>query len=339
MRMNWPPLLTALTLIPLGSIMVRSAESTYPAGVEVKDYAGWKNAIHLANGEVLAVAVPGAGGRLLRYQLHGENILYYDPALAGKTLADLNGRGAHGGHQIDIGPELRGMPKHDDLWWGEYAWHIPGPYSARLTSKPDPGAGVQITKEFVLDSDNGDLGVTQTIRNSSTATVKYCLWDRTLCPGDGFAIIPLNRNSRFANKWALRVKDAGDKWLYDGNAKAPREVKVIKNHLVVKCNGPATKVGTDSAEGWIAYVRGKLLYVKYFPYYSGGEYTDGGCSAEIYFNERFAELEPLSPEVELNPGDSFEFPEKWVLIELDEMVNTAEQAQKAVRKIPPSPFK
>ena len=229
MHMNWPPLLTALTLSTLALCSVRSAESNYPAGVEVKNYAGWTNAIHLANGEVLAVAVPGAGGRLLRYQLHGENVLYYDPTLAGKTFGDLNGRGAHGGHQIDIGPELRGMPKRDALWWGEYAWHIPGPYSARLTSKPDPDAGVQISKEFVLDPDNGDLGVTQTIKNTSGATVKYCLWDRTLCVNDGFAIIPLNRGSRFPNKWALRVKDAEGKWLYDGNAKAPREVKVIKN--------------------------------------------------------------------------------------------------------------
>ena len=338
MRINWHPLLTAFALTAPGLFSAGSAESTYPAGVEVKDYSGWKNAVQLDNGEVLAVAVPGAGGRLLRYQLHGENILYLDPALAGKTLAELKG-GGHGGHQIDIGPELRGMPPHPDLWWGDYTWHIPGPYSVRLTSKPDPGAGVQITKEFVLDPDDGDLGVTQTIKNTSRETVKYCLWDRTLCAGDGFAIIPLNRNSRFANKWALRVKDAEGKWQYDGNATAPREVKVIKNHLVVKCNGPATKLGADSAEGWIAYVRGKLIYVKYFPYYGGGVYTDGGCSAEIYFNERFAELEPLSPEVELNPGDSFVFPEKWVLIELDEVVNTAEEAQRVVRKIPPSPFK
>jgi len=315
-----------------------AADAVYPVGTSVGDYAGWKNAVTLANGEVQAVIVPEAGGRVLRYGLHRENILWENAELAGKSAAELDGRSA-GGYQIDIGPELRGMPPHKDLWAGAYAWHIPGPYSARVTSKPDPGAGVQIIKEITMDPDNGDLGILQTLKNTSAETVKYCLWDRTLCLNTGFAIIPLNRNSQFRNKWALRVKDAEGRWQYDGNAAAPREVKVIKNHLIVRCQGPATKVGADSTEGWIAYVRGKLLFVKYFPYYPAGNYTDGGCSVEVYFDERVAEMEPLSPEVELKPGDSHTFPEKWTLIELDEMVNTPEQAQKIVRKIPPSPFK
>lgn len=315
-----------------------AAETPYPEGTEVGDYAGWKSAVTLANGEVRAVIVPEAGGRVLRYELHRENILWENAELAGKTAAQLDGRSA-GGYQLDIGPELRGMPPHKDLWAGDYAWHIPGPYAARLTSKADPGAGVQLIKEFTLDPDSGDLGILQTMKNTSHEVVKYCLWDRTLCLNTGFAIIPLNRHSRFENKWALRVKDAEGKWQYDGNAPAPREVKVIKNHLIVRCQGPATKVGADSAAGWIAYVRGKLLFVKYFPYFADGNYSDGGCSAEVYFDERLAEMEPLSPEVELKPGESYTFPEKWTLIELDEMVNTPEQAQRAVRKIPPSPFK
>jgi len=316
-----------------------AADSVYPAGTTVDAYAGWTNAVSLDNGEALAVIVPSAGGRALRYALHHQNILFLSPELNGKTLADLNGSWAHGGHQIDIGPELRGMPPHNDLWWGEYAWHISGPYAVRVTSKPDPGAGVQITKEFTLDRDSGDLGVLQTIKNTSEQLVKYCLWDRTLCLNSGFAVIPLNLKSQFANHWALRVKDAQGNWQYDGNARAPREVKVIKNHLVVSCQGPATKVGADSTAGWIAYVRGNLLFVKYFPYFGGGEYTDGGCSTEVYFDERVAEMEPLSPEVEMKPGESFTFPEKWTLIELGEMVSTPEQAQRAVRRIAPSPFR
>lgn len=329
---------TALLAVLTAPNALRSADSVYPAGTEVGDYAGWKSAVTLANGEVRAVIVPEAGGRVLRYGLHRENILWENTELAGMSAAELKGRSA-GGYQIDIGPELRGMPPHPDLWAGEYAWHIPGPYSARVTSKADPVAGVQIIKEFTMDPDRGDLGILQTLKNTSGETVSYCLWDRTLCLNSGFAIIPLNRNSRFKNKWALRVKDTDGRWQYDGNAKAPREVQVIKNHLIVRCQGPATKVGADSTEGWIAYVRGKLLFVKFFPYYPAGNYTDGGCSVEVYFDERFGELEPLSPEVELKPGESYTFPEKWVLIELDEMVNTPEQAQRVVRKIPRSPFK
>lgn len=317
----------------------RAADTIYPEGATVGDYAGWKNAVTLDNGEFRAVIVPGAGGRALRYSLNHQNIFFLNPALNGKTLADLDGGGAHGGHQIDIGPELRGIPPHADLWWGEYTWHIPAPYTVRVTSKPDPAVGVQITKEFTMDRDNGDLGIVQIMKNTSAKPVSFCLWDRTLCLGEGFAVIPLNSGSRFENKWALRIKDAEGNWQYDGNAETPREVRVIGNRLVVSCKGPATKVGADSSEGWIAYVRENLIYVKYFPVINGGNYSDGGCSAEVYFDQRFAEMEPLSPEIELKSGGDFAFPEKWALIALDEIVTTPEQAERAVRKIPPSPFK
>lgn len=316
-----------------------AADDVYPAGVTVGPYAGWTRSISINNGETLLVIVPGAGGRALRYALNNENIFFLSPDLDGKTLADLNGRGAHGGHQIDLGPELGKIPDHPELWWGDYSWHVPGPYSVEVTSKADPVTGVRITKSFVMDPDNGELGITQTMENTTTNPVKYCLWDRTLCLNDGFAVIPLNRKSCFANRWALRVKDAKGDWQYDGGAKAPEQVHVVMDHLVVRCQGPATKVGADNLTGWIAYVRGRLMYVKYFPCFPKGSYTDGGCSAEVYFDQGVAELEPLSPEVELKPNETYEFPEKWTLLELDEPVTTPEQAVRATQRIPASPFK
>jgi len=116
-------------------------------------------------------------------------------------------------------------------------------------------------------------------------------------------------------------------------------VRIIKEHLVARCVGPATKIGADSTAGWIAYARGRLLFVKFFPFYADGTYTDGGCTVELYFDERVAELEPLSPEILLQPGQSFTFPEKWVLIQLKEPVNSHEDAVKVIGQIPRSPFR
>jgi hypothetical protein len=79
--------------------------------------------------------------------------------------------------------------------------------------------------------------------------------------------------------------------------------------------------------------------VKYFPYSPKGDYSDGGNSVELYFDKSVGELEPLSPEVTLKPGESYSFPEKWTLIELNDEVTTFEEARKLVKKVPPSPFK
>ncbi|HAV61898.1 MAG TPA: hypothetical protein DCY13_05995, partial [Verrucomicrobiales bacterium] len=172
-----------------------------------------------------------------------------------------------GGFQSDLGPELRGIPAHDVLWRGVHSWHIPGPFMARVTSKPDPVTGVQLEKEFVIDPDNGELGMTLKMINVSKEPVSYCHWDRTLCHGGGFAIIPLNAKSQFRNRWALRTGERGRDWRYDGNAPLPRGAKVMKNHLIVQCQGPPTKLGADSTEGWIAYARGRQMLVKFFPHY------------------------------------------------------------------------
>lgn len=313
-------------------------KSVYPAGVQVRDYTGWHNSIFLDSGDVEAVIVPGAAGRVMRYALNYENIIHENPETAGRVLTNPEDRWSFGGYQIDLGPELRGIPRHDELWRGVYSWHIPGPFTARVTSKPDPSTGIEITKEFVMDPDNGDLGIVQIMRNISSTNLSYCLWDRTLCKGGGFAIVPLNSRSRFKNKWAKRVGDGVGTWAYDGAAEEPRELEIRRGHAIIQCQGPASKFGFDSTEGWIAYARGKLLFVKYFPYFPDGNYSDGGCSVEVYFNETFAELEPLSPEVPLEPGASYSFPEKWVLIELDRPINTHRDASRILDRIPPSPF-
>jgi len=99
------------------------------------------------------------------------------------------------------------------------------------------------------------------------------------------------------------------------------------------------KVGTDTHDGWIAYVRGRILFIKFFPVYPKGEYSDGGNTLEFYCSATLAELEPLSPETRLKSGEEYQFPEKWVLLDLPQEVTTYEQARAAVKRIPKSPFK
>jgi hypothetical protein len=221
---------------------------------------------------------------------------------------------------------------------GLYHWQIPKDFTARVSSERDLNVGVQMEKEIIIEPGTGDLGITQTMRNISDKDVAYCLWDRTLCKNDGFAFFPLNKKSRFKAGWSLRRTTDG-KYVYDGTNPASPDVKIMKGVLVARCGGPATKVGADSDAGWIAYARGRLLFVKYFPYTPNGNYPDGGNSVELYFDENVAELEPLSQEVKLRPNETFSFPEKWSLIELKQEVLTFEQARAIVKQIPASPFR
>jgi hypothetical protein len=277
---------------------------------------------------VRAIATPGAGGRIPHYSVGGENVMWAIPATEGSPRP--------GGYQCDVGPEMRIIPRHPVLWSGEYSWRRLGEAGFALASAPDPVLGLQLEREVEMDAAGG-LSILQRVRNVTAGEKSYCLWDRTLCKSGGFTLIPLSEKSRFPAGWVIGKRNEGA-WDYDGVTPAHENVRVMDGVLVIRSQGPEQKVGADSDGGWIAYVRGRVLFVKYFPFDPEGAYTDGGLSVAHYFNEALAELEPISPEVSLATGAEYAFPERWTLTELDREITTHEQARALVDSIPPSPF-
>jgi hypothetical protein len=320
---------------------VVAADDTASPAVSRETYAGWTNALTLRGGDIRLTVVPSAGGRVVHYSLNGENLFYENTSAAGKTLATVPNFNP-GGAQMDIGPELRGIPRHNNMWVGEWLGGTPRPNSIFVVSPAEMSVGVQMEKEFTIDPQTGDVGVIHRLRNVVTNDVSFCFWDRTLCKAGGYALIPLNKKSRFKARWAMRRGDKVENYTYDGDKPSDPRARVIDGVLVVQAKdlpeARFLKVGADSDAGWIAYTRGKLLYVKHFPIDRKGTYTDGGCNTEFYCDARLAEVEPLSPEYMLKPGGTVEFPEKWTLLELPQEATTFEKARELVKRIPKSPF-
>jgi hypothetical protein len=291
----------------------------------------WSRCLFMDSSEakVSVVMSPAIGGRIVSYSLNGDNILF-DGATAGrKDMA--------GGYQCDVGPETLDLPEHPTLWTGANSWQFK-PWNVRMMSEPDSVTGVQIDKEVTLEPDTGELGLTQWMKNTSTNQVAYCLWDRTLCQGGGFVLVPLNSNSFYPSGWAIHPEIDASFHLENGKYVSPH-VKNMDGVLVMEAKGAPTQIGADSRDGWIAYVRGNLLFVKYFQVFPTADYTDDANTVEVFCNDQVAELQLLSPEVKLRPMQNYSFPEKWTLIQLDRKVTSFKQARKLVDKIPPSPFR
>jgi hypothetical protein len=305
--------------------------------VERTSYLGWDNSFVLSGSAVRAVIVPQAGGRIFEYSLNGQNILFQGPAAHATASLELGRPAPAVGYQCDLGPEIRGLQPHDGLWVGPYAVEPLEELGVELKSAADSSLGIQLEKEIMIDPESGDLGITQRMRNVSRNETSFCLWDRTLCQGGGFAFFPVRKKSHFPARWSIRRSNGG-KYSYDGRKPDSPNVQILNGILIAKCEGEPVKLGADSEAGWIAYVRGRWLFVKYFPFSPKGTYSDGGNSVELYFDPQVAELEPLSPEVNLKKGESYDFPEKWTLVELDDRVSTFAEVRALVSRIAPSPF-
>jgi hypothetical protein len=310
-----------------------------PAGVETRTYTGWRNCVFLNASEIPAqvVVVPAVGGRVAHFSFNGQNILFENTATQGATLAEVPADLRLGGYQCDLGPDSRAIPAHWQLLQGPQRWKSDALFSVKLFGAPDPALGVAIDKDFVLAGDTGELGLVQRLRNVSDQPVSYCLTDRTLCKNGGFVFFPLNKKSRFKAGWSLWHETAGTNF-YDGAYPDSPDVRVLGGVLVAQTGGNVTRFGADTDAQWIAYARGTLLFVKYFLYSPGGDYSDGGNSVEVYFDRRLTELDLLSPETKLAAGQSYIFPEKWALLPLKKEVATIEEARELVRIVPPPPF-
>ncbi len=308
---------------------------------ETETFNGLTNCLVLRGGDNRAVISPAVGARLLSYSINGENIIYENIESWGRTLLNSTNHFWAGGYQLDLGPEMRGIPAHPWLWQGPWPTRAVNAFTVQATSEPDRTLGVQLEKEFTMDPDSGELGLVQKMRNVTANDVTFCLWDRTLCKGGGYALLPLAKKSRFKAGWAIRRGEAG-KYAYDGDSPKDARAKVMEGVLVVEGRAlpglESLKVGTDAEAGWIAYVRGKVLLVKFFPVTAGANYSDGGNTTEFYCDKRVSELEPLSPEVTLKQGENYSFPGKWLLMELPEEITSAKMARALVKRIPRSPF-
>ncbi|MDB6024841.1 MAG: hypothetical protein JWM68_1064 [Verrucomicrobiales bacterium] len=326
-------ILIALTLLLGGVCFAESVErKNLATGVYLGEYStNWPRCVFMDSSEskVSIAVTPNVGGRIVSYSLNGDNILFDGAAVGRRNMA--------GGYQCDIGPETLDLPEHPVLWSGGNGWQFK-PWNVKLMSDPDDVTGVEIDKEITLEPDTGELGLTQWIKNISTNDVSYCIWDRTLCKSGGFVFFRLNPESFYPSGWAIHPEFDASFHFEKGKYSSPH-IKNMDGVLVIEANGKPTQIGADSRDGWIAYVRGDLLFVKYFQVFPKADYTDDANTIEIFFNEQVAELQLLSPEVALKPKQNYSFPEKWTLIHLDKRVTTFKQARKLADKIPPSPFK
>ena len=187
-----------------------------------------------------------------------------------------------------------------DLPWTCSAWtDAKGVQCAILSREYGAPLHIRVSRRFCLAPGSTALLVHQTIERTGESDVPVVLWNISQIAQAEHIVMPVEENSAFR-----------------GGLKALMGRKPSRKHLAA-CEGTAvyrvspgaeTKLGSDSARGWIAAARGTHIIFESVANAAAGDYPDGGCVVEVYSNQGlgYSEIETLSPEVLLVPGTVLE---------------------------------
>lgn len=272
-------------------------------------YMGLPNCYKLSNGTVEVIVTTDVGPRVIRYGFIGaENILAELPDGSVKTA--LGEWKAYGGHRLWHAPEVMPRtyaPDNDPL-----DVKIEPPNTIRLTQPVEDRTGIQKEMAVTLDKEGTGVTILHRLTNKGVWGIELAPWALTIVRGGGVTIIP-QEPFRAHEEYLLPARPLV-LWHYTdlGDPRWTIGKKYVRLKTVDSLNEPQ-KAGLANKQGWAAYHRERTLFVKRFGYKEGASYPDFGSNMETYTAGSFMEIETLGPLAKLDPGQSTEHTERWLL--------------------------
>jgi len=213
------------------------------------------------------------------------------------------------------GMEILGSSRIHPRFYGSSLWLSPenkwkgmgpldaAPYTVEsktaliLKSQPDTIRGFSFTKEFRVSEADTSFIIHYTITNIASAIQEVAPWEVTRVPTGGLAFFPAGDQPALT-KSDLPVNDRlGIVWYpYDS---------ISKNHQ---------KLFRHGAEGWTAYVKEGIVFIKLYPVIAPGAAAPGEENVEMYANpeKTYIELENQGVYQRLPPNGSLQYEVKWM---------------------------
>lgn len=299
------------TLLFVGIMLLSFAGRAQYTGARIITERSYPSCIELMNDSVRLILEPNLGGRILAYELNGNNVLYVDQSQDGKIYEP--GKNIHpSAGRFDIGPEHT-IPNHPALYFGKWTPRITGDLEAEMVSQKDTATGVQLIRKFKLAKSDSRLEYTQIIRNISNSTKSYCHWSRTFVKGGGIALAPLNKNSRYPKGYLIY----GPGRILNFMPEKEDNIRIREGILEITGTPSQPKIVTDSYAGWLAYITNdNLLFIKIYPAFPLRNYGEIAAStACFYYRDLMCEVEPIGPMETIEPGQEASFTEYWYLFD------------------------
>ncbi len=300
-------------LTGLGGILIMGGATGAGAAVTTKQmtYKGWDDCTLLTNKTVELIFVPQIG-RVMRYgYVGGTNLLWENPALAGKTT-DLKAANAdwqnYGGDKLWPAPQAEwGWPPDPMMDSGTHTVKTLSGSRLQTTGQKSAKHNLRFRREITLDAMGTGVTFANSVFNTGDKEAEWSVWEVTQVDAPDATLLPLYKGGKFPNGY-YTFKD-GDP--------AEGRLKVAGNEIRIERDAKrSSKIGSDSPLGWLASEKGGVRFEVSHKTDSKAVYPDNGCHLEIYTNPDplgYVEMELLSPLVKIAPGERYSHTTRWKL--------------------------
>ena len=276
--------------------------------VEKTAYKGWANCYKVSNGEVELIVTADVGPRIMRYGfVGGQNLL--------KEYTDQLGKSGEEKFQLRGGHRVWKAPEDPIATWA------PDNVPVQITVNPqglvarepvEPLTGLQKELTIVLAPAGSEVTITHKVINKTLFPLEYASWALSMMAQNGVAITGFP--PRGTHPQNLEATNPLVMWAYT-DLSDPRW-KFTKKYLTLRQdpqNPVPQKIGHFNPKTWGAYYLNNELFLKKYTPEPDKTYTDFGCSFETFTNSEFLEMETLSPNTKVAPGQSVSHVEHWTL--------------------------
>lgn len=298
-----------------------------PVKIEKEQFSKYGECLKLSNGEVEVFVTTEFGPRVICYRfVNGQNILAELP-LEEVNKTDLGDWHPYGGHRLWHAPESMPrsyVPDNDPV-----KAEAVGKSTIRVAPALETATGIQKEMYISLDREGSGVTITHTLTNRGMWPVELAPWALTIMNGGGTTIFPQEPFKPHgevllpARPMALwSYTDLSDsRWSFG------------KKLIRLKCD-PASdspqKIGVANKQGWAAYAKDNLLFMKRFTYDGSAKYPDYGCNFETFTRGSFMEIETVGHLSTINPGESVTHVEHWYLFSNVQLGDTDDSVSAAL---------
>jgi hypothetical protein len=286
-------------------------------------YKSWNNVTTITSNNKSIKIAPVNGGQIISYSFADNNVLTpINPPLPPTPRLLRTGnplpRGGQKGwiNQIDITPANK---QSNIKFKDQCSYKVYRPNTVLLSNTIDSHYDLSFSQEYKMNLDNGDVFITQNLRNTSEEQKSLYLNNKTFLKSDAYIIIPLSVISKLPNRWCYLNSKAENSQTSSAH--------VFDDKLIFHASEENIRIGADPKNSWFAYISKDLLFIKKFSYGTKGKYMDN-YTIKINSTHNSLTVETPSPLINLKPNENKTFTQKWTIIKLDKPVNSFDSAIK-----------